>query len=114
VPLPGEAARHSQLVGSHIYMPWTQVKSTWSEICFLVSVKVVLGGEGGVILELKPHIMKQCKGVTHMNLPTNAFLKTTVCNNVFCARFYCVLLTTCFGPNLWPSAGKMYTKYILG
>jgi hypothetical protein len=45
---------------------------------------------------------------------TNAFLNTTVRNNVFCARFYCALLTTCFGPDRWPSSGKMYTKYILG
>jgi hypothetical protein len=44
---------------------------------------------------------------------TNAFLKTTVRNNVFCARFYCALLT-CFSPDRWPSSGNMYTKYILG
>jgi hypothetical protein len=31
----------------------------------------------------------------------------------FCARFYCALLTTCFGPDRWPSSCKMYTKYIL-
>jgi hypothetical protein len=42
---------------------------------------------------------------------TNAFLKTTVRNNVFCARFYCALLTTCFGPYRWPSSGNMYVKY---
>jgi hypothetical protein len=29
------------------------------------------------------------------------FLKTTVRNNVFCPRFYCVLLTTCFSPDRW-------------
>jgi hypothetical protein len=39
------------------------------------------------------------------------FIKTTVRNNVFCARFYCVLLTTCFGPDRWPSSGNMYIKY---
>jgi hypothetical protein len=39
------------------------------------------------------------------------FLKTTVRNNVFCARFYCALLTTCFGPDRWPSSGNMYIKY---
>jgi hypothetical protein len=39
------------------------------------------------------------------------FLKTTVCNNVFCARFYCALLTTCFGLDRWPSSGNMYIKY---
>jgi hypothetical protein len=39
------------------------------------------------------------------------FLKTTVRNNVFCARFYCALLTICFGPDWWPSSGNMYIKY---
>jgi hypothetical protein len=32
---------------------------------------------------------------------------------MFLCRFYCALLTTCFGPDRWPSSGKMYTKYIL-
>jgi hypothetical protein len=39
------------------------------------------------------------------------FLKTTVRNNVFCARFYCALLTICFGPDRWPSSGNTYIKY---
>jgi hypothetical protein len=52
--------------------------------------------------------------IINLNISTNAFLKTTVHNNVFCARFYCVLLTTCFNPDRWPSSSKMYTKYILG
>jgi hypothetical protein len=43
--------------------------------------------------------------------PLMLFLKTTVRNNVFCARFYCALLTTCFGPNRWSSSGNMYIKY---
>jgi hypothetical protein len=43
--------------------------------------------------------------------PLMFFLKTTVRNNVYCARFYCALLTTCFGRNWWPSSGNMYIKY---
>jgi hypothetical protein len=39
------------------------------------------------------------------------FLKITVRNNVFCARFYCALFTTCFGPDRWPSSGNMYINY---
>jgi hypothetical protein len=39
------------------------------------------------------------------------FLKTTVRNNVFCAQFYCAVLTTCFGPDRWPSSGNTYIKY---
>jgi hypothetical protein len=39
------------------------------------------------------------------------FLKTAVRNNVFCARFYYALLTTCFGPDQWPSSGNTYIKY---
>jgi hypothetical protein len=39
------------------------------------------------------------------------FLKTTVHNNVFCARFYCALLTTYFDPDRWPSSGNTYIKY---
>jgi hypothetical protein len=39
------------------------------------------------------------------------FLKTTVRNNVFSAPFYCALLTTCFGPDRWPSSGNMYIKF---
>jgi hypothetical protein len=43
--------------------------------------------------------------------PLMLFLKTTVRNNVFCARFYCALLTICFVPDRWPSSGNMYIKY---
>jgi hypothetical protein len=43
--------------------------------------------------------------------PLMLFLKTTICNSVFCARFYCALLTTCFGPDRWPSSGNTYIKY---
>jgi hypothetical protein len=39
------------------------------------------------------------------------FLKTIVRNNIFCARFYCALLTTCFGHDRWPSSGNTYIKY---
>jgi hypothetical protein len=42
--------------------------------------------------------------------PLMLFLKTTVRNNVFCARFYCALLT-CFGPDRWSSSGNTYIKY---
>jgi hypothetical protein len=42
--------------------------------------------------------------------PLMLFLKTTVRNNAFCARFYCALLTTCFGPDRWPSSRNMYIK----
>jgi hypothetical protein len=40
------------------------------------------------------------------------FLKPQYATNVFRARFYCALLTTCFDPDRWPSSGKMYPKYI--
>jgi hypothetical protein len=43
--------------------------------------------------------------------PLMLFLKTTVRNNVFFARFYCALLTTCFGPDRWPSSGNTYIKH---
>jgi hypothetical protein len=45
--------------------------------------------------------------------PLKPFLKPPYATNVFRARLYCALLTTCFGPDRWPSSGKMYTKYIL-
>jgi hypothetical protein len=44
--------------------------------------------------------------------PLMLFLKTTIHTDVFCDRFYCALLTACFGPDQWPSSGNMYIKYI--
>jgi hypothetical protein len=29
---------------------------------------------------------------------------------LFCTRFYCAPLTTCFGPDRWPSSGNTYTR----
>jgi hypothetical protein len=46
------------------------------------------------------------------SISPNTLIKTTVRNKCFFARFYCALLTTYFGPDRWPSSGKMYTKYI--
>jgi hypothetical protein len=43
--------------------------------------------------------------------PQMLFLRTTICNNISCARFYCALHTTCFGPDWWPSSGNTYIKY---
>jgi hypothetical protein len=43
--------------------------------------------------------------------PLMLVLETTVGNNVSCARFYCALLTTCFGPDRGPSSSNMCIKY---
>jgi hypothetical protein len=44
-------------------------------------------------------------------LLSNAFSQNHRTQQCFCARFYCALLTTCFGPDRWSSSGKMYIKY---
>jgi hypothetical protein len=40
----------------------------------------------------------------------NAFLNTTVRNNVFCARFYCALLSVPIGGHLQVKCTKIYIR----
>jgi hypothetical protein len=43
---------------------------------------------------------------------TNTLIKTTVRNKCFSRSILLCTTTTCFGPDRWPSSGKMYTKNI--
>jgi hypothetical protein len=43
---------------------------------------------------------------------TNTLIKTTVRNKCFSCSILLYTTTTCFGPDRWPSSGKMYTKNI--
>jgi hypothetical protein len=66
---------------------------------------------GAKVVEEKDFLRLQLISPPILILPLMLFLNTTVRNNVFCARFYRALLTTCFGPDRWPSSGNSYIKY---
>jgi hypothetical protein len=44
---------------------------------------------------------------------TNTLIKTTIRNKCFSCSILLCTTTTCFGPDRWPSSGKMYTKIFL-